>query len=68
MSFWNPFLEPHLIIYHLNKGVQLRSVTGLGTSTYPYRSLQTGLCLLLCPGFNQLTKNSLGVLTLFCRC
>jgi len=68
MSFWNPFLEPHLITYHSTKGVQLRSVIELGTSTYPYRSLQTGLCLLLCPGFNQLAKNSLCVLTLFCRC
>ena len=33
MSFWYPFLEPHLTMYHSNIGVWLRQGTELGTSS-----------------------------------
>jgi hypothetical protein len=33
MSFWCPFLDPHLTTYHSNMGVQIIIVLELGMST-----------------------------------
>jgi hypothetical protein len=43
LSFWCPFLDPHLTAHHSNIGVQIIVVFELGTSTLAVSSASTKL-------------------------